>query len=216
MLKRIVTAFFLSSLLISAPASADSDQEPPKASNGEVVERDVPVLRNKHYRQLKKALDDIDRKKLDKAEKRLNKLLTRDDLNKYELGNVYNALAYVYFSKKDRPAAIKMYEKVVEQSPSIPLKLEAMTFYTLGQLYLRSDNPVASRRAFEQYLELTDDPNPNIHILMAEVYWRTDQLEKGRPYLERWLQLLEEYEKEPTERELEIIAAYEAVAAPSK
>jgi hypothetical protein len=51
---------------------------------------------------------------------------------------------------------------------------------------------------------------------LAEAYWRADQLEKGRPCLERHLQLLEEYEKEPNERDLEIIAAYEAVAAPSK
>ena len=217
-LNRIAAAFVLSGLLISGPSLADSDQELTTASNGEavseVIERDVPALRKKVFKQLWKAQDDLEEKKLDKAEKRLNKLLARDDLNKYELASVYNSLAYIYYATKDYPAAIKWYERVVEQSPSIPLKLESGTLYTLGLLYLLSDNPVASRRAFEQYLELTDDPNPNIHGLLAEVYWLTDQLEKGRPYLERHLQLLEEREKEPSERFLEIVAAYEIVASP--
>lgn len=214
MLKRIVTAFVLFGLLISAPVSADSDQEPPTASNGEVEERDVPALRNKHFKELKKAQRDLEKKKYDKAEKRLNKLLERDDLNKYELANVYNTLQFLYYFKKDYPAAIKWSEKVVEQSPSIPLKLETNTVYTLGQMNLLIENWTASLRAFERYLELTDAPNPNVHRNLAEVYWRTGQLEEGRPYLERHLQLLEERGKEPTERGLEIIAAYEAVAAP--
>jgi tetratricopeptide (TPR) repeat protein len=213
-LKRIVTAFVLFGLLISAPVSADSDQEPPTASNGEVEERDVPALRNKHFKELKKAQRDLEKKKYDKAEKRLNKLLERDDLNKYELANVYNTLQFLYYFKKDYPAAIKWSEKVVEQSPSIPLKLETNTVYTLGQMNLLIENWTASLRAFERYLELTDAPNPNVHRNLAEVYWRTGQLEEGRPYLERHLQLLEERGKEPTERGLEIIAAYEAVAAP--
>ena len=88
------------------------------------------------------------------------------------------------------------------------------TLYTLGQINLLIENWTASLSAFERYLELTDDPNPNIHRLLAEAYWRTDQLKKGRPYLERHLQLLEEYEKEPSERGLEIIAAYETADAP--
>lgn len=207
-------AFVLSSLLISAPVSADSDQELPTASSGEVVERDVPKLRNKIYREIKKAQGELEKKKFDKGEKRINKLLARDDLNKYELANVYNTLAYVYYAQDDYPAAIKMYENVVEQSPSIPLALEANTLYTLGQLNLLSDDPVASYKAFKQYLELVDAPNPNVYRSLAEAYWRTDQLEKGRPYLERYLQLLEEHGKEPNERGLEIVAAYEAVATP--
>lgn len=217
MLKRIVTAFVLLGLLISVPTLANPDQEPSTSSNGEavseVVERDVPKLRNKVFKELSKAMDDMDRKKFDKAEKRLNKLLARDDLNKYELANVYNTLQFLYYFKKDYPASIKWSEKVVEQSPSIPLKLETNTLYTLGQINLRIENWTASLSAFEQYLELTDAPNPNINRLLAEVYWRVDQLEKGRPYLERHLQLLEEQDKEPNKRVLEIIAAYEAVAA---
>lgn len=217
-LTTLVAAVVLSSVLISVPTLANSDQEPSTSSNGEpvseVVERDVPPLRKKVFKQLWKAQDDLEKKKFEKAEKRLNKLLARDDLNKYESANVYNSFAYIYYAKDDYLAAIKWYEKVVEQSPSIPLQLESGTLYTLGQLSILTESWIASLSAFERYLELTDDPNPNIHRLLAEVYWRLDQLEKGRPYLERHLQLLEEQEKEPNERGLEIIAAYEAVAAP--
>jgi len=220
MLTRIATAFVLFGLLISVPTLANPDQEPSEISNGdvvsEVVERDVPEVRNKVFKPLWKAQNELEKKKFDKAEKRVKKLLARDDLNKYELANVYNTLGLLYYYKKDYPAAIKMYEKVVEQSPSIPLKLEVGTVYTIGQMSLLTEKWTASLSAFEQYLELADTPKPSVYRNLAEAYWRTDQLEKGRPYLERHLQLLEEYEKEPSERGLEIIAAYEAVAAPSK
>lgn len=220
MLNRIVTAFVLFGLLISVPTLANLDQEPSEVSKGavvsEVVERDVPEVRNKVFKPLWKAQNELEKKKFDKAEKRVKKLLARDDLNKYELANVYNTLGLLYYYKKDYPAAIKMYEKVVEQSPSIPLQLESGTLYTLGQISLLTKEWTASLDAFERYLELVDELNPNVYRNLAEVYWRTDQLEKGRPYLERHLQLLEERGKEPNERGLEIIAAYEAVAAPSK
>ena len=153
-------------------------------------------------------MNDLEKKKYEKADKRLNKLLARDDLNKYELANVYNQLGYLDYRQQDFSASIKWYEKVVAQSPSIPLKFETNTFYTLGQMSLLIEKWTASLNAFERYRELTDAPNPNVYENLAEVYWRTDQLEKGRPYLERHLQLLEEYEKEPNERGLEIIAAY--------
>ena len=209
---RIVFVFVLAGLLISVPTLANSDQEPSTSSNGEavseVVERDVPALRKKVFKELSKAMNDLEKKKYEKADKRLNKLLARDDLNKYELANVYNQLAYLDYRQQDFSASIKWYEKVVAQSPSIPLKFETNTFYTLGQMSLLIEKWTASLNAFERYRELTDAPNPNVYENLAEVYWRTDQLEKGRPYLERHLQLLEEYEKEPNERGLEIIAAY--------
>ena len=87
-------AFVLSSLLISAPVSADSDQEPPTASSGEVVERDVPALRNKTFRELSKAQGELEKKKFDKGVKRINKLLARDDLNKYELAK-WNSIGFL-------------------------------------------------------------------------------------------------------------------------
>lgn len=209
---RIVFVFVLAGLLISVPTLANSDQEPSTSSNGEavseVVERDVPALRKKVFKELSKAMNDLEKKKYEKADKRLNKLLARDDLNKYELANVYNQLGYLDYRQQDFSASIKWYEKVVAQSPSIPLKFETNTFYTLGQMSLLIEKWTASLNAFERYRELTDAPNPNVYENLAEVYWRTDQLEKGRPYLERHLQLLEEYEKEPNERGLEIIAAY--------
>ena len=118
MLNRIVTAFVLFGVLISVPTLANPDQEPSEVSNGdvvsEVVERDVPALRNKAFRELVKATNDLEKKKYDKAEKRLNKLLARDDLNKYELANVYNQLAFLDYKRDDYPASIKWYEKVVE------------------------------------------------------------------------------------------------------
>lgn len=207
-----VFVFVLAGLLISVPTLANSDQEPSTSSNGEavseVVERDVPALRKKVFKELSKAMNDLEKKKYEKADKRLNKLLARDDLNKYELANVYNQLGYLDYRQQDFSASIKWYEKVVAQSPSIPLKFETNTFYTLGQMSLLIEKWTASLNAFERYRELTDAPNPNVYENLAEVYWRTDQLEKGRPYLERHLQLLEEYEKEPNERGLEIIAAY--------
>jgi tetratricopeptide (TPR) repeat protein len=220
MLKRIVTAFVLLGLLISVPTFANPDQEPSEVSNGkavsEVVERDVPALRKKVFKELSKATNDLQKRKYEKAEERLNKLLARDDLNQYELASVYNQLGFLDYKRNDYPASIKWYEKVVEQSPSIPLKLEVGTLYTIGQISLLTEKWTASLSAFEQYLELADAPDPNVYRNLAVAYWRTDQLEKGRPYFERHLQLLEEYEKEPNERGLEIIAAYEAVAAPSK
>ena len=111
--------FLLIALLISAPAF--SEDEPTKSAQVDAVEeRDIPVIRKKFFRDVTKAQKDIDKNKLDKAEKRLRKLLDKSDLNRYELANVYNTLAFVQYKRDDYASAMKSYELVTDWESEAP------------------------------------------------------------------------------------------------
>ena len=111
--------FLLIALLISAPAF--SEDKPTKSAQVDAVEeRDIPVIRKKFFRDVTKAQKDIDKNKLDKAEKRLRKLLDKSDLNRYELANVYNTLAFVQYKRDDYASAMKSYELVTDWESEAP------------------------------------------------------------------------------------------------
>ena len=199
--------FLLIALLISTPAFAED--EPTKSAQVDVIEeRDIPVIRKKTYRDLTKAQKDIDKNKLDKAEKRLRKLLDKSDLNRYELANVYNTLAFVQYKRDDYASAMKSYELVIAQSPQIPLKFEQNTHYTLGQIALLKRDYEKAKHHFESYVSITTEPNPTVDRWLLEAYSGLEQFDEGEMALERYLEHLSQQGKEPNERLLEIIGEY--------
>lgn len=198
----------LIALLITAPAFAED--EPTKSAQVDLVEeRETPPLRNKIYKVIAKAQNEISRNKLDKAEKRLRKLIDKNDLNGYEIGNVYNTLAFIQYKKDDYQSALELYELVIEQSPQIPFRLEQMTHYTSGQLALLVKNYARSKHHFESYVAMTTEHDPRVDRMLSEVYLGLERFDEGEVFLMRYLEHLYESGKEPNERLLEIMAEYE-------
>ena len=58
----------------------------------------------------------------------------KNELNSYELANVYNLYAFIYYSEEDYDGALRAYRNVIKQ-PDIPLALEINTRFTVAQLY---------------------------------------------------------------------------------
>ena len=99
--------------------------------------RRTPALRNKVYERLAGAQEHVELKEYDEAIKILRDM--EDDsgkraLNSYELANLYNLFAFIYYSQEDYDGALRAYEKVASQ-PDIPLAMEINTRYTIAQLY---------------------------------------------------------------------------------
>ena len=154
-------------------------------------------------------MDEIEKNKFDKAEKRLRKLLKKNDLNGYELANVYNTLAFIQYKRDDYQSALELYELVIEQSPKIPLRLEQMTHYTSGQLALLEKKYARSKHHFDSYVAMTTEYDPRVDRMLSEVYLGLERFDEGEMFLMRYLEHLYESGKEPNERLLEIMAEYE-------
>ena len=99
--------------------------------------RRTPALRNKVYEKLAAAQAALEIKDFATARKTLDGMLEaggKNELNSYELANVYNLYAFIYYSEEDYDGALRAYRNVIKQ-PDIPLALEINTRFTVAQLY---------------------------------------------------------------------------------
>ena len=161
------------------PLSAASAQEKKGPDTRET--RRTPALRNKVYEKLAAAQEAAEAKDLNGAASILDGMIAsggKNALNSYELANVYNLYAFIYYSREDYAKALKAYEKVVAQ-PDIPVAMEVNTKYTIAQLYFVQEQWQKGINALLDWFAVTDSPNANAYVLLAQGYYQTKDYDKA-------------------------------------
>jgi hypothetical protein len=165
----------LGRLGIAAPAQAQQDGQKEQET------RRTPALRNKVYEKLAEAQAAAEEKDLNLAAKILDDMLAgrRDnELNSYELANVYNLYAFVHYSREDYRSALQAYENVVSQ-PDIPLAMEINTRYTIAQLYFVQEQWQQGVNALLKWFDMTQSPNANAYVLLSQGYYQLKDYDKA-------------------------------------
>lgn len=188
---------------VSGFAAAQAQEEGQKP---EQETRRTPALRNKVYEKLAEAQTAAEAKDMATAAKILDDMLAgrRDnELNSYELANVYNLYAFIHYSREDYNKALQAYENVVSQ-PDIPLAMEINTRYTIAQLYFVQERWQDGIDALLKWFDMTTTPNANAYVLLSQGYYQlqdydkaldnikiaiADYDEKGRIPKEQWYNL---------------------------
>ena len=208
----------LSEVVSSAAVAAEEDQPSQKPTKT----RRVPTMSERTYKKLAEVQEEIDAKNPKAAIQRLNDMLTMKGLNGNELGQIHNMFAYAYFTLENYDKAIHHYEQVVAQGDDVPEGLEVGTIYSLAQLYFITERYQKSLDSMELWLTKAQNPGPDPHIFMGQVYYQMKdyraaipQIElgikiaqdRGTPPKENWWQLLRYlyYELENWDKVLEIL-----------
>jgi len=198
-----------------AAAEKEPSQRPKKT-------RRIPTMSERTFKMLAEVQEAIDLKDYVLAHKLLIDMEGRKGLNGNEYGQIYNMQAYVYFSQEDYKGAIRSYEKVVAQGDKVPEGLEVGTIYSLAQLYFVTEQYQKSLDSMRLWLSKAENPGPDPHIFMGQVYYQmkdyrsaVPQIEKGisvaqqrgTPVKENWWQLLRYlyYELEDNPKVIEIL-----------
>jgi len=182
------------------PLSAAVAQEKKAPDTRET--RRTPALRNNVYEQLSKAQEAAEAKDLSGAASILDAMIAsggKSALNSYELANVYNLYAFIYYSREDYPNALKAYEEVVAQ-PDLPLAMEINTKYTIAQLYFVQEQWQKGIDALLGWFALTDKPNANAYILLAQGYYQVNDYNKALLNVEKAINMYKAEDKLPKEQ----------------
>ncbi len=161
------------------PLSAASAQEKKGPDTRET--RRTPALRNNVYEKLAAAQEAAEAKDLNSAARILDEMISsggKNALNSYELANVYNLYAFIHYSREDYAKALKAYEQVVAQ-PDIPVAMEVNTKYTIAQLYFVQEQWQKGINALLDWFAVTDSPNANAYVLLAQGYYQTKDYDKA-------------------------------------
>ena len=109
-----------------------AEKEKPRRST-----RRTPAIRAKIFEKLNEAQVAADEKRYSEAIKLLDALRDKEgrgSLNSYELANLYNMYAFIYFTQEKYEQALTAYRNVVKQ-PDIPEAMELNTKAPIAQLY---------------------------------------------------------------------------------
>ena len=177
-------ALLTAQLLLSqfdVPAGGFAAVQAQEEQREEQETRRTPALRNKVYEKLAEAQAAAEAKDMNTAAKILDDMLAgrRDnELNSYELANVYNLYAFIHYSNEDYPAALRAYENVISQ-PDIPLAMEINTRYTVAQLYFVQEQWREGIDALLKWFDMTTTPNANAYVLLAQGYYQLQDFDNA-------------------------------------
>ena len=164
--------------------------------------RRTPALRNNVYEKLAEAQAAAEAQELDKAAEVLDEMIAeggRDELNSYELANVYNLYAFLHYSREDYAAALRAYENVVAQ-PDIPLAMEINTRYTVAQLYFVQEKWQQGIDALLKWFDMSESPNANAYVLLAQGYYQLENFDKALANVEKAIDMTREKGNVPKEQ----------------
>jgi tetratricopeptide (TPR) repeat protein len=173
-----------------------------KKEKSQEATRRTPALRNSVYEKLSEAQVAAEAKDLTTAKRILDEMIATDgkkSLNSYELANVYNLYAFIQYSREDYAGALRSYEQVVAQ-PDIPLAMEINTRYTIAQLYFVQEEWQKGINALIRWFEMTDTPNANAYILLAQGYYQVKDYDKSLLNVQKAISMSEEAGKVPKEQ----------------
>jgi len=184
-----------------AAAQKKNGDEPPARKT-----KKTPTLRKQVYEKLAEAqeLMETEPPQTAAAEKLVDQVKSIKDLKPYELAQMWNFYAYLYYASGDTKRAISAYEQVLAQ-PELPEAMQTQTIYTLAQLHFADEQYQKSIDMMNQWFANAVNPGPQPYIILGQAYYQLGQFqkalvpvetairlakEKGKPVKENWLLLL--------------------------
>ena len=114
--------------------------------------------------------------------------------NGNERGQVHNLLAYVHYELDDIAKTIYHYEQVLAQVPDITEVVENTTLQQLSKLYFQEGQKFEGQQALpyyqkaldmmEQWLARNENPGPEAHFYMAQIYYQMKDYDNAIARLE--------------------------------
>jgi len=168
----MVNSFTFAALIITlalTPSILIAQEEDSK-SWGDAETVVTPTMREALYKSLAKAQESAEEKDYPQAIKQLDKI-RNGELNSYELSQVLNLYAYIYYAQDNYPKAIDSYEELLKQ-PDLPVALKTGTMHTLSQLYFSTEQWQKSIDKMNQWLASGQKPKPQTYELLAQAYYQ--------------------------------------------
>ena len=150
--------------------------------------RKVPAMREKTYKKLAEAQMMIDPESAPREEGEpipeptgtprdavnlLMKLRGARGLNSYELAQIWNTLAFAYYTLDDMPNTIRSYEAILSQG-TITEALELSSLRALFQLYYAEEDYRKSIQYINRWQNLKEVPDAQVTFIKSTAYYQLD------------------------------------------
>jgi len=184
-------------LVISSLAEETPSLETLREERTEELQR--YFVRTLTQKRLNIAIEFLEEEQYTEAHEKLARL-NFPRLNPYERAIAYRFLAYAAIGQQDTAAAIRYFQKVVEQQ-ILPIDDEASVRFNVAQLYASINEWEKVDETLQEWFHYVERPNPVAYYLLAISHYQREQydealapalkaLELSNKPRERWLQLV--------------------------
>ena len=160
--------------------------------------RRTPAMRERVYTRLAEAQECAEMDDIECAQQRLAQVREMDDLNSYEMAQMWNFYAFIYFGQDNYREAIRAYEMVLQQ-PDLPLGMETTTMYTLCQLYFQQERYEDSLAMLDRWFALEEEPAAEPYVLRAQIFYSLQRYREGIEPVRTAIQINQDLDREPQE-----------------
>ena len=160
--------------------------------------RRTPAMRERVYTRLAEAQECAEMDDVECAQQRLAQVRDMDDLNSYEMAQMWNFYAFIYFGQDNYREAIRAYEMVLQQV-DLPLGMETTTIYTLCQLYFQQERYEDSLGMLDRWFALSEDPGADPHVLRAQIFYSLQRYREGIEPVRTAIQINQGLDRQPQE-----------------
>ncbi len=170
--------------------------------------RRTPLLRSKVFKKIEAAQAAIQEKNMEEGLEILNGLkekAVKGKLNGYEIAQMWNMYAFVYFSSEKYADAINAYENVIKQK-SIPWVLEDSTIFSLAQLNFLMQNFKLSLKHIDHWLATVPNPSPQAYVFKAQIHYQMQDLGNALAFVKKGVDLADKNKRKVKESWLQLLS----------
>lgn len=179
-----LAAAFLAVLpMVAAPAhAADDNDQGQQRKTRQVQAASRPV-----YDKLQEAQDAMDKNDTPGALKIMQDLEAKGSkLSSYERVLVYQLEGFIYANEEKYPQALSYFQKMLGEK-DIPPQLHDQILYTMGQLYLATEQYQKSVDTLKEWFKTAENPAPVAYMTLANAYVLLDDYKSARQPAEEGL-----------------------------
>ena len=164
-----------------------------QAAEAKKKTRKVPAMRERTYKKLAEAQVMVDPESAPREEgepapipkgtprdaiRMLQELMGSRGLNSYEKAQIWNTLAFAYYTLDDMPSTINAYEQILRQG-TISEALELSSLRALFQLYYSNEKYLKAIKYIDRFQALQKVRDPQITFFKATAYYQLDNFRES-------------------------------------
>jgi len=160
--------------------------------------RRTPAMRERVYSVLAEAQACAEMDDYPCAMEHLADVRAMDDLNSYELAQMWNFFAFIYYGQDRLDEALDAYQNVLQQ-PDLPIGMETDTLFTIAQLYQATEQYPEALETLDRWFAVAQNPGPQPFYLKAVIHYQLQQYREGIEPIRAAIQLAVDRNEEPQE-----------------
>lgn len=174
-----IALFYVSDISITHAETTDNNKENKFAK---AATKKRYAVRQQCAKKLERIQADLEQEKWGQARTALLQSLDKSCTSSYEKSQVWNFLAYTYYSQDNYAEAIKAYKKVIAE-PQTDERLKNSVYYSVAQLYFVSENYVNAAKYLEQWLKHATVVSADGKALLAQSYYQLNRKKDALKYI---------------------------------